>query len=74
MTTTEDETPDALLTISGTARLLGLSRDTVREMVRDGDLPTVRIRTRSRIPIHAVRAYLSRSCIQRNPRAEVEPT
>ena len=41
-----------------TAELLGVSRDTVKRMIRDGDLPVVRLRGSVRIPRRGLEAWV----------------
>ena len=40
------------------AELLGVSRDTVKRMVRDGELPVVRLRGSVRIPRKALERWI----------------
>ena len=47
------------VSIAEAAGLLGLSRGTIRNMIRDGTLRTVAARRRRLIPLSAVRALLA---------------
>lgn len=50
-----------LLSVADVAVVLGLSEYTVRQAVRDGDLPAVKLRGRIRIDPDAVRAWINAS-------------
>jgi excisionase family DNA binding protein len=53
---TNDHEGPALLTQAQAARILGVCRHTVRNLVLDGELPTVRLRGAVRYPRSAVQA------------------
>lgn len=46
MGATMEPKPEPLLTVSETAKRLNVSKSTVRRMINDGTLPTVRVRQR----------------------------
>lgn len=58
-----------LLSVADVADVLGLSEYTVRQAVRDGDLPAAKLRGRIRIDPDAVRAWINASPV--TPAAQV---
>lgn len=46
------------LTQTEAAELLGISRDTVKRMIRDGELPVVRLRGSVRLPRRALEQWV----------------
>lgn len=57
-----DPSPFGLLTISRAGRLLGVSRPTVRRLVRDGKLTVLRVGSRPRIPSVAIERWIAAQC------------
>jgi excisionase family DNA binding protein len=56
----ESDRLDNLLTIADVARLLGISRGYVYELMRDGELVAIRVGRRARFDPADIRAYLDR--------------
>jgi len=56
--------PKLTVSYEEAAGRLGVSRRTVDRLVASGDLPTVRVRDRSRIPIDALDAYYRRLLVE----------
>lgn len=54
-----EEEESALLRVSEAAKLFGVSPSTVRRMMGDGALPTIRVRGAVRIPRGAVMAWIA---------------
>jgi excisionase family DNA binding protein len=54
------ETPPKLVSLREAARLLGTSHMTVRRMVNEGRLPTVRLRANGqpRVPVAAIEEFI----------------
>jgi excisionase family DNA binding protein len=56
-----------MLSVADVAVVLGLSEYTVRQAVRDGDLPAAKLRGRIRIDPDAVRAWINASPVAPAP-------
>ena len=54
-----DSAPTLLLSPEEAAQLLGLSRSRVYELLRDAELPSIKIGRLRRIPRQAVHAYVA---------------
>jgi excisionase family DNA binding protein len=52
--------PPVLLRVNDAARILNLSRTTVYELIRSGDLRTVHVGSACRIPVSAITEYVGR--------------
>ena len=52
--------PPLLLPIVGAARLLGIGRSTVYELIASGELEVVHIGRSARVPVAAIEAYVER--------------
>ncbi len=59
-----------LISIPEFARIVGISGPTARAMVRNGDVPTVRIRTRHRIDSEWLKTWLA----GKNEPEQVQPS
>jgi excisionase family DNA binding protein len=46
------------LSVPEVARALGIGKDTAYQLVRDGRLPSVRIGSRTRVPVHELTTWL----------------
>lgn len=51
-------TDEHLYTIEEVAKILRVKRRTVRKIMDDGDLPSIRVRNQYRIPQSALEAYM----------------
>lgn len=63
---------ERLLTVQDVAALVGLSDDTVRQAIREGDLPATRLRRRLRIDPADLAGWVHKGRVSpRTPRIEV---
>lgn len=59
--------------VSETAECLGVSTDSVRRLVREGELPTIPVIGRVVIPIRAIEDFLARSTFRQTVPNPQEP-
>jgi excisionase family DNA binding protein len=57
--TTTTQLPPLLVRVNEAARLLGLGRSTIYQLVESGELPSVRIGTARRIPLAALEQWVN---------------